>query len=53
MPPQANSIKHLEKSEHSILKIFQKTAEEGTLSKSFHKATITLIIKPEKDTMKK
>ena len=32
-----------------LLKIFQKTAEEGTLPNSFYKATITLIQKPDKD----
>ena len=32
-----------------ILKLFQKIAEEGTLPKSFYEATITLIIKPDKD----
>ena len=32
-----------------LLKFFQKIAEEGTLPNSFHKATITLIPKPDKD----
>ena len=36
-----------------LLKLFQKTAEEGTLTNSFHEATITLIPKPDKDTTKK
>ena len=36
-----------------FLKLFQKIAEEGTLSNSFYEATITLIPKPEKDNMKK
>ena len=37
----------------SLLKVFQKTAEEGTLSNSFHKVTITLIPKPGKDNRHK
>ena len=36
-----------------LLKLFQKTAEEGTLPKSFSEATITLIPKTDKDTTKK
>ena len=32
-----------------LLKLFQKIAEEGTLSNSFCEATITLIPKPDKD----
>ena len=36
-----------------LLKVFQKTAEEGKLSNSLHKATITMIPKPEKDNTKR
>ena len=36
-----------------LLKLFQKIAEERTLSNSFYKATITLIPKPDKDITQK
>ena len=36
-----------------LLKLFQKIAEEGTLSNSFFEATITLIPKPDKDNTQK
>ena len=32
-----------------LLKPFQKIAEEGKLPNSFYEATITLILKPDKD----
>ena len=36
-----------------LLKLFQKTAQEGTLPNSFYEATNTLILKPDKDNPKK
>ena len=36
-----------------LLKLFQKTAEEGTLPNSFYEVTITLIPKPERYHTKK
>ena len=36
-----------------LLKLFQKTAEEDKLPNSFYEATITLILKPDKDATKK
>ena len=36
-----------------LLKLFQKTAEEGKLPNSFYEATITLIPKPGKDNTRK
>ena len=36
-----------------LLKLFQKTAGEGTLPNSFYEATVTLIPKPDKENTKK
>ena len=36
-----------------LLKLFQKISEEGTLPSSFYEATITLILKPDKDNTEK
>ena len=36
-----------------LLKLFQKIAEEETLSNSFYRTTITLIPNPDKDNTKK
>ena len=37
----------------TLLKFFEKIAEEGTLPNSFYEATITLIPKPDKVNTKK
>ena len=37
----------------TLLKFFEKIAEEGTLPNSFYEATITLIPKPDKDNRQK
>jgi hypothetical protein len=37
----------------TLLKLFHVTEREGTLSKSFYEASITLIPKPDKATSKK
>ena len=36
-----------------LLKLFQKTEEEGSLPNTFYKASITLTQKPDNDTTKK
>ena len=36
-----------------LLKLFPKIAEEGTLPNSYYKATINLILKPDKGNIKK
>ena len=54
MASHENSIKHLERRANAYpSKLFQKTAEEGTLPNSFDEATTTLILKPEKDNTHK
>ena len=45
--------KFREELKSTLLKPFQKIAEEGKLPNSFYEATITLISKPDKDAKKK
>ena len=37
----------------TLLKLFQKAEDEGTLPNSFYKANITVMPKPDKDKTKK
>ena len=53
MASQANSTKYTKNLTPILLKLFQKTEEEGTLPKTFYEAIITLMPKPDKDTTKK
>ena len=54
MAPLGNSTKLIkEEIILIVLKLFQKTEEEGTVPKSFYEASIILIPKPDKNTTKK
>jgi len=52
MASQENSSKHL-RVIVIFLKLFQKLEMEGKLWNSFYEASITLIPKPDKDSIKK
>ena len=54
MASHENSVKTFSEELMPIcLKLFQKIAEEGTLTNSFNEATITLIPKADKDNTEK
>ena len=54
MASQENSTKKFrEELTPTLLKLFQKIAEEGTLPNSFYEATTSLILKPDKDNTHK
>ena len=52
MASQMKSAKHL-KNLVSILKLFQKKLKERTLTNSLYEASLTLIPKQDKDTIRK
>ena len=47
MTSLGNSTKHKAEFTSTLLQLFQKTEEEGTLQKSFYEASIILIPKPD------
>ena len=53
MPSQVNSIKHLEKSKYLSFWKCSKKSQVLENPNSFYEASITLILKPDKDTSKK
>ena len=54
MVSQVNSMKYLKKNIILILlKLFQKIKKEGILPNSFYKASITPVLKTDKDTRRK
>ena len=49
---QVNSTKHLEELISILLKLFQTIDEKGMLLNSFYNTSITMILKPDKDSTK-
>ena len=53
MASQGNSTRHLKQLRPMLVKLFQKIEMEGKFPDSFYEASLTLILKPDKDPTKK
>ena len=52
MASPVNSTKHSKKNQYQSFSNFQKLEEEKILPNSFYEASITLILKPDRDKKK-
>jgi hypothetical protein len=53
MDSQPYFTKHLRRTNTILLKLFQEIEREGTLPNSFYEASITIILKPNKNITRK